>query len=65
MLRAIQRTYFKYQLAKTRKLLAEARDEGEWVHRKFGWDAAQPNEAFVRQLTAEVAAYQQRLIELN
>ncbi len=65
MLLFLKRLYVGLLLGHARKLLVEARDECEWVHRRFGWDAAQPNEAFVRQLTAEVAALQQRLNELN
>lgn len=65
MLLFFKRLYVGLLLEHARKLLVEARDECGWVHRRFGWDAAQPNEAFVRQLTAEVAALQQRLNELN
>ena len=61
----LKRLYVGLLLEHARKLLAEAKHECEWVHLRFGWDAAQPNEAFVRQLTAEVAALQQRLNELN
>jgi len=65
MWKAIKRWYLCRCLKGARHRLHEAKGECEWVHRRLGWLAAQPNEAFVRRLTAEVAALQQRLIELN